>query len=158
MPKFPPAGECEVTFALVGQTPDHWNNSEVENTMATLSMIQVTIPKGAVVTRETLVVTMDIMALEAPGGVQLVDVELEVDDGVGGWVVQFTEDDVMSIPNADGGRDTLSMVCEVSGWYGVSGPGTMSVRAKVQQSLAKDTQYLYQGLYSIRYVAGGVGQ
>ena len=143
--------EFEQTYAIDNQTPQNWNDT-AEHTMYTLSVITVGIPSGATLTRETLLMVMDIMALEAPGGVNKIDVEIEARKAAGSWTVFWTENDVLSLPDVDGARDSLVMIADVTGLFSTA--GTYEFRAKVQASLAKDTQYLYTGIYLIRYKMG----
>ena len=143
--------EFEQTYSIDNQTPQHWNDVN-EHTMTTLDVILVEIPSGATRNRETLLMLMDIMALEAPGGVQKIDVQIEARKAGGAWTVAWTEDNIMSLPDVDGARDSLVMIADSTGLF--DGAGTYEFRAKVQASLAKDTQYLYTGLYSIRYKMG----
>jgi len=140
--------DFEQSYAIPNQTPQHWNDVN-EHTMTTSEVTLVDIPSGAKVSREVVLIVMDVMALEAPGGVQRIDVQIEARKAGGSWTVAWTEDDVISLTDADGARDSLVCICEATGLF--DGAGTYEFRAKVQGSLAKDTQYLYSGIYLIRY-------
>ena len=140
--------DFEQNYPIDNITPENFNDTDA-HVLATSAVATVAIPSGASVSREILMVVIDVMNLEAPGAVQKIDIEIDAQKSGGSWATKWSEDDVISLPDVNGARDTLICIADVTGL--LDGAATYNFRVTVQTSLAKSVQYLYSGIYHIRY-------
>jgi hypothetical protein len=140
-------------YVIPVATPQSFNDANA-NDLTELEVTGVAIPSGATVTKELLYMILEVMATEDPGAVNKIDFEVYAKKSGGAYgTAKWSEDDVLSLPDLNGARDALPIVADVTGLLD-SEVTTYNFKGTIQASLAKSVQYMYSGIYLIRYKMG----